>query len=170
VRPHKGLIYLLEAAKELAALQDLHIILIGKKISQEPYISAIENSGMKERIDLTGYRTDAPDIISNCDILVHASTRKEGLPRVILESLASGTPVVASSNESSLEIIQDGVNGYITPIKDVQALAKKIKEIYADRETLKKLSQNCDEVIRGKMSHERTVAQFIHYFQEIRES
>jgi glycosyltransferase involved in cell wall biosynthesis len=169
VRPHKGLIYLLEAAKELSGIKNLHILLIGKKISQEPYVSAIENSGMKERIHLTGYRTDVPDIISNCDILVHASIRKEGLPRVILEALASGTPVVASSNESSLEIIEDGVNGAITPIKDSQALANKIKEIHNNPEILQKLKQNSDNIIKTKMSHDETVKSFLRYFQTIQD-
>jgi len=167
VRPHKGLTYLLQAASELVEIKDVHILLIGKKISQEPYISEIKNSGMSERIHITGYRTDAPDIISNCDLLVHASIRKEGLPRVILESLASGTPVLGSSNESSLEIIEDGVNGYITPIKDASAIASKIKEIYKNKEILLELSKNCDKTIETKMAHDTTVKKYMEYFSSL---
>lgn len=167
VRPHKGLIYLLQAAHKLAKIKDIHILLIGKKISEEPYISEIENSGMKERIHITGYRNDAPDIISACDVLVHASIRKEGLPRVILESLSSGTPVIASSNESSVEIIEDGFNGYITPIKDSNAIANKIISLYNDRDTLLKLSNNTKYIIENKMAHDTTVKKYIKYFEAL---
>jgi len=167
VRPHKGLIYLLQAAAELAELKDIHILLIGKQISQEPYTSAIQNSGMKDRIHTTGYRTDVPAIISACDVLVHASTRKEGLPRVILESLSCNTPVIASSNESSLEIIEDGVNGYITPIKDSNAIANKVKDLYNSPEILKELSNNCLNTIETTMAHETTVKKYMEYFSSL---
>jgi len=167
VRPHKGLIYLLQAAHELAKIKDIHILLIGKEIAQEPYISEIENSGMKERIHITGYRNDAPDIISACDVLVHASIRKEGLPRVILESLSSGTPVIASSNESSLEIIENGINGYITPIKDSSAIAKKTIDIHNSPKILKDLSNNCSHIIENKMAHETTVKKYMEFFSSL---
>jgi len=167
VRPHKGLIYVLQAAKELSQINDINIILIGKHISQEPYISAIESSGMKERIHMTGYVDNAPDIISQCDLLVHASTRKEGLPRVILEALASDTPVIASANESSLEIIEDGVNGYIVPIKDSQAIADKLKFLHSNPKTLKKLTNNASKVIETKFSHDETVRKYKKLFEDI---
>lgn len=165
VRPHKGLIYLLQAAKELSDIKDLHILLIGDKIDKEPYVSEIKNSGMSPRIHVTGYRNDVPSIISACDILVHASTRKEGLPRVILESLASGTPVIASANESSLEIIEDGTNGFIVPIKDANAIAQKIRKLHSSPDILKKLKYNAKNVINGKFSHKETVKKFDEYFK-----
>ncbi len=167
VRPHKGLIYLLEAAHQLSSIKNIHILLIGKEISQEPYLSAIKNSGMKERIHITGYRNDVPGIISACDVLVHASIRKEGLPRVILESLSCNTPVIASSNPSSLEIIEDTFNGYITPMKDSIALANKIIEVYNLPQELKRLSKNTTDTIDGKFSHEETVKNFINYFNSL---
>jgi glycosyltransferase involved in cell wall biosynthesis len=122
---------------------------------------------MEERIHITGFRSDVPSIISSCDVLVHASTRKEGLPRVILESLASGTPVIASANESSLEIIEDGVNGFIVPIKDAKAIAQKIRELHDSPQTLQKLKEHAKDVIKGKMSHETTVQKFDQFFKEI---
>lgn len=167
VRPHKGLIYVIKAAYELSGFKDIHILLIGDKIDKEPYVSEIKNSGMKERIHITGFRSDVPQIISACDVLVHASTRKEGLPRVILESLASGTPVIASANESSLEIIEDGVNGFIVPIKNSRAIAQKIRELHESPQTLQKLKEHTQDVVEGKMSHKTTVVEFDKFFNSI---
>ena len=166
-RPHKGLIYLIKAAKELSHIKDIHILLIGKNIDEDPYVSEIENSGMKDRIHVTGFRNDAPQIIAACDVLVHPSIRKEGLPRVILESLAGGTPVIASAIEGSMEIIENGFNGYIVPIKDHKAIADKVKELYNSPETLHKLSDNCKNTIENKMAHKTTVKKYIEYFESL---
>ncbi|PNV82227.1 MAG: glycosyl transferase family 1 [Sulfurimonas sp.] len=167
VRPHKGLIYVVKAAHELADIKDLHILLIGDKISQEPYLSEIKKSGMSERIHVTGHRKDVPQIIAACDVLIHASTRKEGLPRVILESLASGTTVIASANESSLEIIQDGTNGFIVPIKDASAIAKKIRELHNSKELLERVTSHAKDIINDKLSHKTTAKKYIEYFESL---
>ena len=167
VRPHKGLIYVVKAAHELADIKDLHILLIGDKISQEPYISEIKKSGMSERIHVTGHRKDVPQIIAACDVMIHASTRKEGLPRVILESLASSTPVIASDNESSLEIIEDGVNGFIVPKKDASSIARKIRELHENPLTLERLTTHAKDIIEDKLSHKTTVKKYIEYFESL---
>ena len=167
VRPHKGLIYLLEAAKELSEYKNIHILLIGKMIDQEPYTSTINKSDMSKRIHITGYRNDVPAIISACDVLVHASTRKEGLPRVILESLASHTPVIASDNESSLEIIKDGFNGYITPKKDSNAIAQAVINLYNNPDILKQMSKNAPKIVETTFSHKDTVKNYMEFFSAI---
>ncbi|MDT8339672.1 MAG: glycosyltransferase family 4 protein [Sulfurimonas sp.] len=170
VRAHKGLIYAIKAAHDLADIKELHILLIGSKISEEPYLSLIQNSGMKERIHVTGYRHDVPEILAACDLLIHPSIRKEGLPRVVLESIASGTPVIASANEGSMEIIDDGYNGYIVPIKDSKAIADRVRELYNSPEKLKMLSDNCIKKIENEMSHKTTVKKYIKYFESLIES
>lgn len=167
VRPHKGLIYLLQAAHALSKFKDIHIVLIGNNINQEPYLSEMEACGMKDRIHLTGFRNDAPQIISSCSVLIQASTRKEGLPRVIMESLSVGTPVIASAIEGNSEIITDGIDGFIVPIKDSTAIAHKIIELYNNKDLLDKLSENTQNTINKKLSHKATVEQFDSFFKEL---
>jgi len=165
-RSHKGLIYLLKAAKELADIHELHILLVGKNILKEPYSSEIENSGMKNRIHTTGYRHDAPQIIAACDVLVLPSIR-EGLPRVILESLAYKTPVITSANEGSMEIIENGVNGYIVPLRDSSAIAHKIRHLYNNPDAHKALSDNCQTQLKSTFSSKRTITNYEKYFQSL---
>ena len=165
-RPHKGLIYFIRAAKELADLKDLHILLVGKNITKEPYVSEIEKSGMKDRIHITGYRNDAPEIIAACDALVLPSIR-EGLPRVILEALAYKTPVITSANEGSMEIIEDDVNGYVVPLRDASGIAQKIRHLYDHPETLARLSENCQKKLKNELSSELTVKNYAMYFESL---
>ncbi len=166
-RPHKGIDIALKAANLLADLDNFHLILVGNGIDKEPYKSLFENNRMKQRIHLAGYRNDAPELISASSILIQASTSGEGLPRVILESLAYGTPVIASSNPGSMEIIEDGKNGYVVPIADVQALADSIRKLYNSPESLEILSASCQDILNKKMSHKITVENYIQYFKSL---
>lgn len=168
IRAHKGLEYLLQALPSLTHLKKLHILLVGEKIDKEPFVSLIKSSGMNERVHVTGHRSDVPAILHSCDLLIHASTRKEGLPRIIIEALACKTPVIASDNDSSLEIIENGINGYIVPKKDPKAIAEKIEYLYKNDDNLEQLKQHTQESIKnGKLSHEKTAKQYGDFFKQI---
>jgi len=164
-RPHKGTHILLDAAKELSDIEDLRIILVGDNLQREPFITQVKNTGMSERIIQPGFRNDVPAIAKACDLLVLPSLSKEGLTRTVLESLANGTPVVASANDGVIETIENDVNGYLVPIDDASAIADKIRMLYQDRTILAKLSDNATEVIKTTMSHDKTVGKMERYFQ-----
>jgi glycosyltransferase involved in cell wall biosynthesis len=163
-RPHKGTHIVLEAAKELNDITDLRLILVGDNIDKQPFTDQINNSGMAERILLTGFRNDVPAISKACDLLVLPSLSKEGLTRTVLESLSNGTPVVSSANDGVLETIEDGVNGYLVPIGDASAIAEKVRMLYNDTAALANITRNATEVITSKMSHAKTVKNMENYF------
>ncbi len=165
-RPHKGLQYLLTAAKYLKDIQNLRIILVGHSIDTEPFNSLITDSGMSNNIIQLGFRQDVPQIASACDVLVLPSIR-EGLPRAVLESLANGTPVITSANEGAMEIIENDKNGYIVPIADGEAIAERIRYLHQNKEALTRLEKNTFKTIETKMSHQQTVKNMIKYFEEI---
>lgn len=166
-RPHKGLIYLLEAASELSDLQNLHIILVGSDTDKKHYVDLIEKSGMQKRIHITGYRQDAPEIIAACKVLVFPSYRKEGLPRVLLESLSYKTPIISARNDCAKEVIEDGINGFLVPIKDSHAIAEKVRYLYKNPTILKSVSENTQQTIQNKLSHNRTVGKYIKFFKRL---
>jgi glycosyltransferase involved in cell wall biosynthesis len=122
---------------------------------------------MKERIILTGFRSDVPALAKACDLLILPSLSKEGLTRTVLESLSNGTPVVSSANDGVLESIEDGVNGYIVPIGDANAIADKVRILFNEPDKLAEISGNAQEIIKTKMSHAKTVEHMESYFQAL---
>ena len=166
-RPHKGLNIILEAANKLADIHNFHLLLVGNGADKEPYQSQIRNNKMVSRIHLAGYRHDAPELIAASSILVQPSTAGEGLPRVILESLAYGTPVIASANKGSMEIIEDNINGYIVPLADPDSLAKSIQKIYQSPDKLKILAKNSKNKLLNEMSHQLTTEKYIEFFNSL---
>lgn len=165
-RPQKGMQYMLDAMKELCDINNIRLILIGDNFDCEPYISNINATGMSDNIIQTGFRSDVPQIAKACDVLVLPSER-EGLPRVVLESLSVGTPVITSANEGAMEIIEDKVNGYVVPIADGKAIADRIRLLTENTELLQQLSDNAKKTITTNMSHDKTVKDMESYFQSL---
>ena len=121
---------------------------------------------MSEHIIQTGFRSDVPQISASCDVLVLPSER-EGLPRVVLESLASGTPVITSANEGAMEIIEQDSNGYIVPIGDSSAIAERIRYLYNNPEEKNRLADGAISTIKTKMSHQETVKNMADFFESV---
>jgi glycosyltransferase involved in cell wall biosynthesis len=165
-RPQKGMQYMLDAMLYINDIENIKLILVGDSFDCEPYRSHIKATGMHDKIFQTGFRSDVPQIAKACDILVLPSER-EGLPRVVLESLAVGTPVITSANEGAMEIIENQFNGYVVPIGNATAIADKLRMLYQDRQTLAKLASNATSVIKDKMSHHKTVTIMEQYFQKM---
>lgn len=88
-----------------------------------------EKLEIAEMINFLGFRDDVELLLKMSDLAVGSSFR-EGLPVNIMEAMASGLPVVASSNRGHKELIQDGINGFTSSPKNYQDFGLRILEIY----------------------------------------
>ena len=86
----------------------------------------VEKLQLSENIIFTGYRSDIPNVMASSNIIVHSASEPEPFGRVIVEGMLAGKPVVATSAGGVLEIIQDGINGLLVPLKDSIAMASAI--------------------------------------------
>lgn len=165
-RPYKGMKYFIQALSHVNDLPNLRVLLVGNKFDTPEFQKQIQATGMAERICQPGFRSDVPQIAKACDVLVLPSLR-EGLPRVVMESLANGTPVISAANPGTLEILEDNENGFIVPLADAKAIAEKIRFLYQSPNDLKRLSENATKVINGRLSHRSTVDAITDYFKKI---
>jgi len=167
-RPHKGLRYLLEAASALSDIANLHLLLVGKDIQAEPCLDLIAKSGMAERIHLTGFRHDAPEIIAACKVLVLPSVR-DGFPRVVLEAMGYGVPAIVTDSGGCAEVVDDGINGCVIPIRDAGAIARSIRKLHENPASIRLLSAACCQKIEGDMTVRVTVDKYLAFFGELLE-
>ena len=136
-------------------------------MDKEPYTDLINNSKMSSRIHLAGYRYDVPSLVKASDVLVQPSISGEGLPRAVMEAMGIGTPVVITPTGGGKEIIEDGVSGFIVPIKDPKAIASKVGELYNNPQLAKKMVAINLDKIAGELSAETTVDNYINYFEKL---
>ncbi|OUM95715.1 MAG: glycosyl transferase [Thermobacillus sp. ZCTH02-B1] len=87
--------------------------------------------GVRDRVDFLGYRPDIADWLPALDIAV-ASSFREGLPVNVLEAMACGLPVVATSNRGHRELVRPGRNGWLVPPGDARQMAGRIRDLLAN--------------------------------------
>ena len=91
-----------------------------------PYLGLINNVGTRPFSEL--YK-----IYSQASVFV-LPTIEDGFGNVIVEAMACGVPVIATTNCGAADIITDGVDGFIIPIRDIRALRDKIIFLYENPE------------------------------------
>jgi glycosyltransferase involved in cell wall biosynthesis len=129
----KGIKYLLEAFKRLR-LQNAELILVGDIVGS--------GRGLSQYRDIVKHVSNVPhsevhDWFQSADIFVYPSLH-EGSALAIYEALASGLPVITTPNAGS--VVRNGEDGYIVPIRDIEALMEKIEVLYRDRNLKEEMS------------------------------
>jgi glycosyltransferase involved in cell wall biosynthesis len=135
----KGIDVFLEAAARLAAADpSVHFVLVGDapvgsaRRGLEDFRGEEAARGLGGRIVFTGFRKDAAACVLDFDVLVVPSVQPDPCPRVVLEAMAVGTPVVGSASGGIAETVQDGVTGLLAAPGDAADVAAKVGRILAD--------------------------------------
>lgn len=91
-------------------------------------------------IEFPGEVKDPVSFYKDCSVFVLPSYYREGLPRTILEAMASGRAIITTDWPGCREPVEDGVNGYIVPVKDAQCVAQKMYALASNKELLKEMA------------------------------
>lgn len=137
MRPRKGVEVLLEALYILSARRkDIRLELIGSFETvhyQEQIENLVRRWNLQNIVHFSGFTRDVPAKLQNLDALILPSLFGEGLPMVVLEAMAAGVPVIATSVEGTPEAVRDGLDGYLAKPKNAGDLASKIDLLCTDR-------------------------------------
>ena len=121
---HKGIREFYEAASLLSQDKSIQCVLVGDVDAGNP--SSVEKSYLEAgNVLWLGHRDDIALLTAMSDIYVLPSYR-EGVPRTLLEAAAMAKPIITTDTVGCREVVVDGENGYLIPIKDSQALTQKI--------------------------------------------
>ena len=137
VKPEKGFNDLLAAAaslRELAAGRKFAVLIAGGAADAECYAGLIARHkalGLDGVVQFLGFRPDTPALYSAADAFV-LSSRKEGLPMVLLEAMSSGLPVTATVVGAVPEVIRPNTDGLLVAPTAVDALAHAMYRIMAE--------------------------------------
>jgi len=149
--PRKGLSYLLDAWTELK-LPNAELILVGKYTGDIPkkmkdYCDSIISSDPS--ITWVGSTHDPKPYYQEASMFVLPSL-SEGNPRVVMEAMAYGLPVVTTTNAQS--VVEDNKSGFVVPIRDVGALKEKIAYLYNNRDVAKEMGKEGRRTMENEKS------------------
>ena len=160
VRPEKGQIYLIEAmAKVIAARRDVSCVFVGREKIPGSLV-ALENRaaelGIQDRVVFTGFRDDARQLLNAFDAFALTSL-VEGLPIALLEAMALGLPSVATAVGGVPEVIENGVDGFLVPRKDVDAIADRILKLVDDSNLRRSFSLAAKKKVASRFTIGRVI-------------
>ncbi|MEX8033386.1 glycosyltransferase family 4 protein [Microbacterium sp. 20-116] len=141
-------------------LPDLHLVVLGTGPSSEAVRAEVRRVGGEDWTDFPGFVSDA-----ELETLLHGAlalanpSRREGYGLVVVEANAHGTPVilVADEGNAATELIDDGVNGVVSPTTRPADLARAIRDVAAGGDDLRRTSRAWYDTAVGTRTIRRTV-------------
>lgn len=156
---------LIKAVKELKnKFPNIKLLLVGDGVLREEYKRQIVELGMNECISMLGQREDVEKLLRAVDIAVSTS-RREGLPKNIMEAMATGLPIVVSDSRGNRDLIKDSKNGFVVGVDDEAELISRIEEILEDENLGYKLGSESVKLVR-KYSLEEVLKQMEEIYKE----
>lgn len=125
--------------------------------------------GVEELVVFTGFRPDIDRLYSMMDISVLTSL-SEGLSITILESMAHGIPVVATSVGGNPEVVQDGETGLLVPPADPAAFAEAVIRLLEDRDLRLRQGTAAQARATTRFSLREAANNYRHLYEELRET
>jgi glycosyltransferase involved in cell wall biosynthesis len=164
----KGLHDLLDAAALLMPkYRQVHFLLVGKG-SERPVIDrSIREKGLMDRMHLTGWRSDIPELLAAGYALI-LSSHWEGMPNVILEAMAAGLPVVATQVEGTSELVHHGQTGFLVPPQSPRELAAALEALLADPSRAAAMGHAGRARVSADFPWEKMVARYDELYQSLR--
>ena len=167
IKEQKGQKYLIEAVSILSReYPSIRLLIIGDGPLMEEMKQYADLLNVNGNVIFLGTRRDVPDLLSAIDIFVLPSVW-EGLGIALLEAMAAGKPVIASSIGPFREIIDTKDVGLLVPIGDSRKLATSIEELLKNYTVMEKMGRAARERAISVFSIESTVSDYTHLYEDI---
>jgi glycosyltransferase involved in cell wall biosynthesis len=166
---HKGVREFVDAARLLKEEGvQARFVLVGDSDPLNPasipndQLKAWDESGV---IEWWGWRDDMKSIFSQTHIVCLPSYYREGVPRALVEALASGRPIVTTDAPGCREVVADGVNGLLVQPCDSVGLAKALRSLIENPALRQKMGLRSREIAEKDFSVEMVIAQTLGVYQ-----
>ena len=130
----------------------------------------IVNPSDRKNIIFTGQVKNVDELMSVSDISVlctNTNAHQEGISNSILESMAFGIPVIATTGGGTNEIVIDGYNGYLIFPKDEDALYQKIMNLLNNNHLRAEISSNAKKHVVDNFSLEKSTTQYVELYNSV---
>lgn len=166
-RPRKGLDVLIEATRHLPTELPVHVLLVGGGMDNPAIRALIEQSPCSERIHVAGFRQDACAIVASCQCSVLASTKREGLPKTVIEAMAYSVPPVVTDTGGSAELVEHGVCGLVVPPRNPEAMAAAIRSLAENPAKAIEMGAKARQRIDRRFNIRQTVEKTLEVYRDV---
>ncbi len=161
----KGIKEFYKSAKTLKQkYQNIEFVLVGPA-DEGNHTCASKEYLQSGKVKWLGLRDDIPELIAISDVFVLPSYR-EGLPVTLMEAASMSKPIVTTDTTGCKDVVKDGYNGYLVPVKDSKTLANKIEKLILDKKLRKEFGKNGRKMTEELFDIDKIVKQYMDYYKE----
>ena len=172
LQPYKGQVFLIKACALLRDLNlDFRCRIVGGGHLQRMLSDLIVENELEGIVELLGPRTqdEVSKILETADCYVQPSVvtpsgKMEGIPVALMEAMASGIPVIATSISGIPELVQEGITGWLVPPESPDALANAIRFVHENTEEARKRSLAGRELVNRDFCLDDNVSKLVTLF------
>jgi glycosyltransferase involved in cell wall biosynthesis len=165
--PQKRVDWLLDCADAfLARLPQHDLLVVGQGEEQPRLLRQAHRSRFAQRIHLLGWQDRASQLMAACDLLL-LSSRWEGMPRVVMEAMASRKPVVTTAVEGASELLGDLAAQQMVPQDDARGFVERVVAIAHDPVLATQLGARNRQRIIDCFHVDRTVSAYRRLYESL---
>lgn len=168
----KGVIEVIEAAESLRKEYEgrVEFWLCGRLAVNADAVSKEELEGRCDGkyIKWLDFQKDIKSILEQCHIMVFPSYYREGVPKSLIDACAVGRPIVTTNSIGCKDVVDDGVNGFLIPVKDSEALAQKLRILIEDKALRVKMGKAARAKAEQEFALENVIKKHLEIYNIIR--
>lgn len=149
---------------------DARFVLVGEPDAENPSSISIEQLNKWHEADIVewwGYCTDMPKILSQSTIVCLPSYYGEGIPKVLIEAMACGRPIVTTDMPGCKELVIDQKNGALVKSRDSAALAESLSILALDRSLCQRMGKEGRLIVEKEFSLNRVTNETLAVYDEL---
>lgn len=165
VKNHAGLISAFARAFSESSTK-VHLVLVGGGALESDLKDLCRTLGIDDRVIFLGLRDDVLHILQTLDCFV-LNSDTEGLSYAVLEAMACGLPVIATSVGGNPELVEDDVHGWLYDVGDQEKLTALLEEAVRDPKLLAACGTRAREKVRSAYSLDKMAQSYAHLYEEV---
>lgn len=143
----------------------IHYYICGNGPEEANLKNLVEELNISSQVHFLGFRSDIKELLAAADIFLF-TTKQEGLPRSMMEAMASGLPCVASRIRGNTDLLENTEGGYLCDMNDVAAYAEKLNLLASDPVLREKMGRTNLATIQN-YSTETVVEEIRKIYEEV---
>ena len=164
VKDQKSMIKAVTLLKEKGL--EVKLVIAGDGELREELESYSSDCGVKDRVEFLGERNDISDILKGFDAYILCSLY-EGMSVSLLEAMSSSIPCIVTEVGGNVELIKDGENGFVVPVKDPAAISAKVEKLMSDPDLCKRMGQANRKVVEEKYSLDAMCGEYEKEYERV---
>jgi len=148
---------------------EARFVLVGDGDEENPVsisASQLEEWDAEGNVEIWGRRNDMPTVFAGVHIVCLPSYR-EGVPKVLIEAASCGRPIVTTDAPGCREIVVDGENGILVPVKSVDTLAAALRKLLESRDLRNRMGDAGRQLVKDRFSLEIVIGETLAVYRSM---